>query len=303
MDALDTLVPSKAATLHPANDDSASAQVPTSLFWQKFNLARSSGDGKQTLALLSQVPESVQPRVLQQTAWSFANNGDLETARQLAERLEPWQRNNIMQQAIRSAALAAATRDDFPGARQLAAGITDEDSRATLLSDLAIFANGDGKPQLAEQMLGEAASLVASHSAGTSAFAAQLRIAQAYLRVKPSQAIPLLDRLANQIEQALSAAAQLDGFLPDSHSFQGSELILNQGFLYNSLLEPYALATAELATVDLSAARALANRLPLPEARLMTEVFVAAGALNQKDQLQVTASSATGIQAWFDYRQ
>ena len=138
-----------------------------------------------------------------------------------------------------------------------------------------------------------------NRNAGTSAFVAQLRVAQAYLRVKPRQAIPLLDRSAAQIEQALSAAAQLDGFLPDRHSFEGNELILDQGFLYSSLLEPYATATAELATVDLPAARALANRLPLPEARLMTEVFVAAGVLGQKDQTQA-ASNPKVSRFWLD---
>jgi hypothetical protein len=300
-DALCTLVPSKAATLHL--QDASVAPEPQTSFWQNFNQARSSGDASHTLALLSQVPEDVRPRILQQAAWSLANDGDLETTRQLADRLEPWQRSNVMQQAIRCAALAAGSRGDFAGARQLAAQITDEESRATLLSDIAIFANGNGKHHLAEEMLGEAASLVANRSAGTSAFAAQLRVAQAYLRVKPEDAIPLLHRSASQIEQALSAAAQLDGFLPDRHSFEGSELILNQGFLYSSLLEPYAQATAELASVDLSAARALANRLPLPEARLMTEVFVAAGALNQKDQVQAASNPTGGIRLWLDGRQ
>jgi len=116
--------------------------------------------------------------------------------------------------------------------------------------------------------------------------------------VKPAEASPLLERSASQIEQALSAAAQLDGFLPDRHSFEGSELILNQGFLYNSLLQPYAQATAELATVDLPTARTLADRLPLPEARLMTEVFVAAGVLGEKDQTQ--ASNAPDIRLPLD---
>jgi len=294
--ALDALVPSKSAGLHSKNSaQTASSQV---LFWQKFNEARSSGDGTQTLALLAQAPEDVPPRILQQATWEFASSGDLEVARQLADRLEPWQRNSVMQQAIRSAAFAAGSRGDFPKARQLAAQITDEDSRATLLSDLAIFANGIGRSRLADEMLGEATSLVVNRSAGTSAFAAQLRVAQAYLRVKPAQAIPLLDRSASQIEQALSAAAQLDGFLPDRHSFEGSELILDQGFLYDSLLEPYALATAELAGLDLPAARALANRLPLPEARLMTEVYVAAGVLNQEGQTQAASNPTGGMQLW-----
>jgi len=298
MDALGALVPSKSAALFPANRRNAQVSSDQSSFWQKFNQARASGDASQTLALLSQAPEDLRPQVLQRAAWDFANNGDLERTRHVAASLEPWERNNVVQSAIRSAALAAGSRSDFATARQLTAQITDEESRAMLLSDLAIYANGSGKPRLAEEMLGEAASLVMNRTTGTSAFAAQLRVAQSYLRVKPALAIPLLERSAAQIEVALSAAAQLDGFLPDRHSFEGSELILSQGYLYTSLLEPFALATAELASFDLPAARTLANRLPLPEARLMTEVFVAAGVLGQKDQTQAASNRPPRIELW-----
>jgi hypothetical protein len=184
------------------------------LFWLRFNQARSDGDGNQILALLAHAPEESRPQAEEKAAWSFANNGNVDLTRQVAQRLDPWKRNNLVQLAIRSAALAAGSRADFPTARQLAAQVTDEESRSTLLSDLAIFANGNGKPRMAEEMLGEATALVMNRSASTSAFAAQLRVAQAYLRVKPAQAIPLLERSAREIEQALLAAAQLEGFCP-----------------------------------------------------------------------------------------
>jgi len=294
--ALKVLVPTKSAALYPADDDGEQVlPVRVSLFWPRFNQARSDGDVNQVLALLAHAPEELRPQAEEKAAWSFANNGDVDLTRQVAQRLDPWKRNNVVQLAIRSAALAAGSRADFSGARQLAAQVTDEESRATLLSDLAIFANGNGKPRVAEEMLGEATSLVMNRSVGTTAFVAQLRIAEAYLRVKPAQAIPLLERSARQIEQALSAAAQLDGFLPDRHSFEGDELILNQGFLYNSLLEPYARTTAELARLDLAAARTLADRLPLPEARLITEVFVATSVLDQNDQTQTASNPSQAI--------
>jgi hypothetical protein len=224
--------------------------------------------------------------MVEQAAWGFASNGDLERTTQVVQSLEPWKRNSVMQLAIRSAAITSASRANFSNARQLAAQVTDDETRAMLLSDLALYAYALDKRRIAEDLLGEAAALVMNRGAGTPAFAAQLKVALAYLHVKPTQAIPLLERSATQIEQALSAAAQLEGFLPDRHSFEGNELILDQGFLFDSLLVPYALATAELATHDLQAARSLADRLPLPEARLMTEVFVASGVLAQKDQAQ-----------------
>jgi len=286
--ALDSLLPAKSTALRQNFSPDAATNVPVQDFWQDFNQARSSGDTSKLLAAIAQAPEERRDNMLQQAARGFANDGDLQRTRELAQALEPWQRNNILQQAIRSASEAAGHRGDFASARQLATQVTDENSRATLLSALALSAIATGKPRLAEEMLGEATSLVMNHTAGMSAFAAQLVVAEAYLRVNPAQAVPLLERSARQIEQALSAAAQLDGFLPDSHSFEGGELILNQGFLYQSLLRPYADATADLATLDLAAARTLADRISLPEARLLTELSVARGVLREKDQIQTT---------------
>lgn len=298
MAALDALVPAKSAAMYRGSRRRAPPISTPPPFWQRFNQARSTGDSNQVVALLSQAPEDARSEAVEQAVSDFANNGDLERTRQVADNLEGWRRNGMMQLAIRNAALVAGSRSDFSAARGLAAQITDDDARASLLSDLAIFANGHGKPHLAEEMLGEATSLVMNRNASASAFAAQLRVALAYLRVKPALAVPLLERSASQIEQALSAAVQLDGFLPDRHSFEGSELILNQGFLYSSLLEPYAQATAELAALDLPTARALADRLPLPEARLMTEVFVAAGALDKQDQTQAASVPNMAMRLW-----
>ena len=298
MSALDALLPSKSAKLFPRTARIQQPSSPQGVLWQKFNQARATGNNDQTLALLSQAPEDIRSQMVEQAAWGFASNGDLERTNQVVQNLEPWKRNGVIQVAIRCAALASASRGNFSSARQFAAQITDEETRATLLSDIALYAYFADKRRIAEDILGEAAALVMNRGAGTSAFAAQLKVALAYLNVKPAQAVPLLERSASQIEQALSAAAQLEGFLPDRHSFEGNELILDQGFLYSSLLEPYALATAELASHDLQAARSLADRLPLPEARLMTEVFVASGVLAQKDQAQA-ASNTISEQRFF----
>jgi hypothetical protein len=288
--ALDSLLPAKSAALRQNFSPDGVTNVPVQNAWQAFNQARSSGDTSKLLAAIVQAPEATRNNMLQQAARGFASDGDLQRTRQLAQGLEPWQRTNILQQAIHNASEAAGHRGDFASARQLAAQVTDENSRATLLSELALSAIANAKPRMAEEMLGEATSLVINHTAGTSAFAAQLVVAEAYLKVNPAEAVPLLERSARQIEQALSAAAQLDGFLPDSHSFEGGELILNEGFLYQSLLQPYADATADLAALDLAAARTLADRIPLPEARLVTELSVARGVLTEKDQVQTTTN-------------
>ncbi len=128
-------------------------------------------------------------------------------------------------------------------------------------------------------MLEEAGGLLLNRAAGAPAFAAQLQVAQAFAHVKPARAVPLLERSAGQLEQVLAAAVAVDPFLPYPRSFDSGELKLNNSFLCNSLIRPYAEATAELANYDLPAARILADRLSLPEARLLAELLVARNAL------------------------
>jgi hypothetical protein len=130
-------------------------------------------------------------------------------------------------------------------------------------------------------MLDDAGALLANQPPGASAFAAQLQVAQAFVHLKPARALPLLERSASQLDQVLAAAVEVDAFLPYQRSFEAGELILNNGFLFNSLIQPYVQATAELANYDLSTARMLADRLPLPEARLMAELSVARTALGE----------------------
>lgn len=281
--ALGALVPARVTALRQKSVTYGPVISSQHSFWQDFNAARSSGDADQAVRLIEKLPEDQRSAIAQQAVWQFANSGDLERTQAVAESLDPWQRNNAIQLALRSAATAAAGRGDFAAARQYAAQVTDEEDRAMLLSQLALGAKHGGRSRLAGEILEEATSLVINHT-GLSAFSAQLAIAQAYLLVNPAQSIPLLERSATQLEQVLTAAAQLDGFLPDQRSFEGSELVLNRGFLYQSLIQPYALATADLATIDLATARTLAGRLPLPEARLMTELIVARGVLDRDSQ-------------------
>jgi hypothetical protein len=286
--ALNQLVPARAAALRPKLAANAPAFSPEQTLWKGFNDAQASGDGDSVVRLIEQAPEDTRATMAMRAAWTFANTGDLERTRQLAANLSPWVAGNAIQQAVCRAAVIAGEHGDFAAARQLAAEITDVDNRATLLSEVALQANRIGKRRVAEVILGDATSLLLDHPASSSTFLAQLAVAQAYLHVDLAQGIALLERSASQLEQVLAAAAQLDGFLPDQRSFEGSELVLDRGFLYESLIQPYANATAELATVDLASARTLASRLPLPEARLMTEMIVARGVLEEKDPVQTS---------------
>jgi hypothetical protein len=294
--ALDQFAPSRAQALRQKLAEYSQALTPEQKSWDQFSDAQASGDPNRLLAAAEQSPEEVRSNISQQVAWQFASSGDLPRARQVAESLtDPLQREQVVQQALHQSATNACNQGDFAAARQLAQQITSEEDRATMLAQFAMNAVGAQQETIAQEMLEEASGLLASRAPGASLFAAQLQVAQAFARLKPARAVPLLERSAGQLQQVLTAAVEVDAFLPFQRSFEHGELILSAGFLFNSLVQPYVQATAELATYDLPAARILADRLPFPEARLMAELSVARTALEDPAPAATQVSMGGGF--------
>jgi len=280
LSAFEQFAPGRAQVLRQKVEEYTRTLNPEQKSWDQFTEAQASGDPNQLLAVAEQASPDVRPNMVQQVAWQFANSGDLQRARQVAANLpDPFQRAQVLQQAVRQSASNAANQGEFAAARQLAQEITPDEDRATILAQFATTAAVAKQQTLAQEMLEEAGGLLVNRAAGAPAFAAQLQVAQAFAHVKPARAVPLLERSAGQLEQVLSAVVAVDAFLPYPSSFDSGELVLNNSFLCNSLIRPYAEATAELANSDLPAARILADRLSLPEARLFAELFVARSAL------------------------
>jgi hypothetical protein len=274
------LTPARVQALREKVEEFTGTPDPQQQAWNQFNEAQASGDPNQILAIAEQASPDMRSNMYQQVAWQFANAGDLQRARQIADNLpDPFQRQQVLQQAVRQSASIAANQGEYAAARQLAQEISPDEDRATILAQFASGAAGARQQQLAQDMLEEAGGLLANRAAGASVFAAQLQVAQAFAHVKPARAMPLLEHSAAQLEQVLSAALAVDSFLPYAHSFDSGELLLTNSFLSNALIRPYAEATAELALYDLPSARILADRLTLPEARLLAELFVARRAL------------------------
>jgi hypothetical protein len=285
--AFEQFAPGRVQALRQKVEEYSRTLNPNQKVWDQFNDAQAVGDPNQLLSIAEQASDDVRSNMYQQVAWQFANNGDLQRARQIADKLpDPFQREQVLQQAVRQSAANAANQGEFATARQLAQEITPDEDRATMLAQFASSAALAKQPALAQEMLEEAAGLLVNHAAGAPAFAAQLQVAQAFAHVKPARAVPLIERSAGQLEQVLTAAVAIDAFLPFQHSFDAGELILNNSFLCNSLIRPYAEATAELANYDLPAARILADRISLPEARLFAELFVARTALGDTTPAQ-----------------
>jgi len=249
--ALEQFAPARVPALRQKVEEStppANLQQDSS---DEFTEALQNGDTNQGLVLAEEASPDARPNTYQPVAWQFATSGNLQRARQVAEKLtDPVQRERVLQQALRQSASNAANQGQFVSARQIAQEIAPEEDRAILLAQLATSAADAKQEALALEMLEEAAGLLVNRTAGSSVFSAQLQVAQAFAHVKPARSVSLMERSAGQLERVLAAAIDLDPFLPNWRSFEGGELILNNSFLCNTLIQPYAQAAAELANYD-----------------------------------------------------
>src|ERR1051326_466896 len=193
MPAFEQFAPARVQALRQKVEEFSRVLNPQQKSWDQFNLAQQSGDPNQLLAVAEQASSDVRYSMYQQVAWQFANNGDMQHAHQVADKLtDPFQRQQVLQQAARQSAFSAANQGDFAAARQLAQEITPDEDRATVLAQLAVNAFGAKHEALAQAMLEEAAGLLAGSVAGASLYTAQLQVAQAFAHVSPARAVPLL---------------------------------------------------------------------------------------------------------------
>jgi len=64
----------------------------------------------------------------------------------------------------------------------------------------------------------------------------------------------------------------LDGFTPFARSFESGEMLLKNGYVADSLVRPFTDTLATLAQADFGRAKALADSMQPPEARVLAHI-------------------------------
>jgi hypothetical protein len=277
---LEVVAPEQAAAVRERLTQFQDTLDPGTLAWHVFNRTQQTGSTEQLMAVAAQAPPSMQLSMYQQLAWKLAGEGNYVGARQLVEEKvsDPAQRSQMQQVLLRQAALAAGSQENMDLARRLAEQVNPPLERATALIQVAQSCARDdcGKPAL--EILDEAHAFINEAPQNASRLNAQIQLAQAYARLDPGKSTRLLEPVSEQINRLLSAYALLEGFEQCSQSFEGGELLLN-GYLVNTLITQYTSAISFLVSEDFEGAQELADRLQLPEARLMAELQIARAAL------------------------
>ncbi len=275
-DTLAEYAPGKANQLQRQISQLQQNADPQLRSWEEFNKANTHGSVDDTLAVISQASPDLRSGMYQQVAWKAATMGDYMRARQIVidDVADPLQRTQMLREITKQAAFQAAGKGNFDLVRDLLAGFKPAEEHATILAQVAHSSVGHRQLKIARSLLEEARGLLDSHPENATQMNALLQVAQAYADVAPASGFQILESLTPQLNELISASAMIDGFTPYARSFESGELLLHNGYIGDSLVRPFADSLALLAPADFARAKALADSMQPPEARVLTHIAI-----------------------------
>ena len=272
-------------------------QHPEAVSSLEFNKMSSNSNIDEQLEVAASAPSQNREQFYNQIVWNALGKGDYDRARQIVtQNIAPEQRSQRLAEISRQAAWQAASKGDFDAARALVmdgAGAADE--RAAFLAQLVTSAGEKLSKTEALEMLEQASSLLGSPLETFGELNASLQVAGAFAALDPHRAEQMLESAGERINEVVNSLAPIDGFFPYSRSFENGELLLEAGFVSNSLVAAYAGAAATLAMHDPEKARSLAAELQRPEARAQVYLEISKGlAFNARNAGTVIRSGVSG---------
>ena len=275
---IEKYAPARAAELREWSRTVERTIDPQARMYQELQKISQTGTVDDMLALGARYPPEFQNLLYQNAAWKAFTNGDTARAKEIVEMIpDPVQRRQMLDQIETQTANALEGNNKIVEARRLAEKARTIERKVEVLcqtaNELALAEDKKGSLEL----LNEAKALVAATPPSAFQFKAQLRLAQAYLKLDTDQSFALLQPLVARTNELVAAAAVLDGI--DFNYLKDGEWqmpgVNNLGVLVNSLDQ----TLAALGQTDFDRARTLADQIERPEMRVLVEIDLAQTAL------------------------
>lgn len=251
---------------------------------QQYERAIIDGPLDASLETIAKAPQEFKEQLYIQLANREANNGDLARARQIVNDhvSNPHQRRqalaNIEQQEIYRAMNAGKIEE----ALRTIGGIRNSRERAALLSQL-IHQIGPGlKRATAVSLLEQARNLISPspQAQDQEQMLVLLEIARAFARYDSKRGFEILEPLIEQFNELSAAARVLEGF--GGEYYEDEELNLNNGNNVAVIAGQMSRVIGALALASFDRAKAVTDRIRLPEVRLKVYLEIADQTINGK---------------------
>jgi hypothetical protein len=247
--------------------------------WGKYQELIQNGTPVDLIEAAKTAPPGIADHLTQQAASKAFSQGDTDTARQIAGRIEnPRQRNEATLNIDRQLVQRAAEQGSLADARALISRIPAIEERAGLLVQWASGAAGRGDRSTAIQLLGEAMALLGERSHNYQQLRAHLEIARAYEQLDINKSASIVETTIDQFNVLAAAALILNGF--DLHQyFREGEFIISSNNMMGMVAQEMAGQLRSLALQDFDRAIAATARFQRGEMRAMALLQIVQGSL------------------------
>lgn len=289
---VDKYAPARSAELREWSQGVEHTLDPSARMYQEMRQISEKGTVDDMLALASKYPPDFQNMLYQNAAWKAVSSGDTARAKEIADKIaDPVQRRQVTDQIDNQAARAAEGDNKVVEARRLAEKANTISRKIEILIQSAnTIVNTGGEKKAALDLLNEAKAALESTPQSAAELTAQLRLAQAYMRLDTDQAFAILQPVVVRLNELVAAAVVLDGI--DFHYMKDGEWIMpgvnNLGNIVGSLDQ----ILAGLGRIDFDRARTLADQIGRPEMRVLMEI----------DLVQTTLGVKTPVNQGFGIR-
>ena len=238
------------------------------------------GASNNLLTAASTAPPAVRDLLYQQAAFKAVDEGNLDSARQIAND----QLDSEMRAAVfgRIAAQEQVRKDktvQLEDLRQTLAETTSDRDRLRVFLQLAQRTKSDNPEHFGQQLTG-AYVLVAGRATNYAQLQNKLEVSRALRAGDPTRTFELLQSGIDQLNELISAAAALNGF--EVEMFVSNEMPLPGNGQLGAMVVQYGQELALLAKSEFRRAVAAAEQFQYPEASLFARLSIVEAALEQR---------------------
>jgi hypothetical protein len=280
---MESFAPGSIAAVEKKTIELNTAGDPRNALWQQYQNAINSGSVDAALEAAGQAPREMREQLYQQVAGKAAAAGDFGRAKQiltdhisnLSQRQQAFK--NLEQQAI----YAAIAKGKIDEALRLLSNFRSSRERAMMLRQIVNQIGPGQKKAAALAFLEQARSMigVALQAEDQEQMGALLEIGRAFSRYDSKRGFEVVEPLIDQFNEISTAAITLNGF--GQEYYQDGELIMNNGNNVANTANQIAQTLAAMALSNFDRAKAAADRVRPPEARLQAYLNIAQQAIQE----------------------
>ena len=229
------------------------------------------------LEAIGKMPVEAQEQQYIQLAYNEGSNGDITRARELVnERIKnPFQRRQALKQLEQQEMYQALNKGKIDEVLRILNGFSSSRERAQQLSQIAMQIGPGLKRATALRVLEQARSMLGTslQAENQDQMQALLEVARALLRYDAKRSFEIIDPLIEQFNELSAAARTLNGFGYDYYN--DDELDFHNGNAVVNVVTQLSSVLGNMAMVNFDRAKATADRIRAPEARLKIYLDIA----------------------------